>query len=44
MTWVKVCGITTEAALDAAVSAGADAIGLVLIDASPRHLEVARAA
>lgn len=38
MTWVKVCGITDEQALDAAVEAGADAVGFVLIEGSPRKL------
>lgn len=37
MVWVKVCGVTTRAAAEAAVAAGADAIGLVLIE-SPRRI------
>lgn len=43
MTWVKVCGIRCEADLEAAQEAGADAVGLVLADVSPRRvgLEVA---
>lgn len=44
MTWVKVCGITSVEARDAAVGAGADALGFVLVDGSPRKLEVSRAA
>jgi phosphoribosylanthranilate isomerase len=30
MTWVKVCGITDEPALEAAIEGGADAVGFVL--------------
>lgn len=42
---VKICGVTTPDAIDAAVSAGADMIGLVFFPKSPRHLslETARA-
>ena len=36
--FVKICGITTAAALDAAVEAGADAIGFVFAE-SPRRIE-----
>ncbi len=43
MTWVKVCGITTEDARDAAIDAGADALGLVLVASSPRAIDPARA-
>ena len=39
MTWVKVCGITDERALAAAVDGGADAIGFVLTPESPRYLD-----
>jgi len=42
-TRVKICGITREADLDAAVNAGADAIGFVLYDKSPRHVSTERA-
>lgn len=35
---IKICGITTRDALEAAVEAGADAIGFVMSD-SPRQLE-----
>lgn len=44
MTWVKVCGITDEKALDAAVDGGADAVGFVLFPGSPRFLSLDRAA
>ena len=43
MTWVKTCGMRTWADVDAAVTAGADAIGLVLIEASPRALTIEQA-
>jgi phosphoribosylanthranilate isomerase len=43
-TRIKICGLTREADVDAAVEAGADAIGFVLYDKSPRHVTVARAA
>lgn len=36
--FVKICGVTDEAALDAAVEAGADAIGFVFHGASPRNV------
>jgi phosphoribosylanthranilate isomerase len=42
-TRIKICGLTREADVDAAVDAGADAIGLVLYDRSPRHVSLARA-
>ena len=41
--WVKICGLSTESAVDAAVRAGADAIGFVFHAASPRNVEPARA-
>ena len=41
---VKICGITTPEALEAALTAGADAIGFVFHAASPRHVEPAIAA
>lgn len=40
---VKICGVTTPDAIDAAVSAGADMIGLVFFPRSPRHLSLATA-
>lgn len=43
-TRIKICGLTREADVDAAVAAGADAIGFVLYAKSPRAVSVARAA
>jgi phosphoribosylanthranilate isomerase len=43
-TRIKICGLTREADVDAAVAAGADAIGFVLYDKSARHVAPARAA
>jgi phosphoribosylanthranilate isomerase len=43
-TRIKICGLTREADLDAAVEAGADAVGFVLYPKSPRHVPLARAA
>lgn len=40
--WVKICGLTTTAAVDAAVAAGVDAIGFVFAP-SVRRLDPARA-
>lgn len=42
--WVKVCGISKRTDLDAAVEAGADAVGLVLAAGTPRCLTVDQAA
>jgi indole-3-glycerol phosphate synthase len=42
--FVKICGVTDEAALDAAVAAGADAIGFVFHAPSRRNLAPRRAA
>ena len=36
MTWVKVCGLRTAADVEAASKAGADAVGFVLFQESPR--------
>lgn len=41
--WVKICGMTTPAAIDAAIAAGADAVGFVFAP-SVRRLAPARAA
>jgi phosphoribosylanthranilate isomerase len=41
---VKICGITSEEALDAAIAAGADYAGFVFFKRSPRHLSLNRAA
>jgi len=35
---VKICGLNTPAALDAALEAGADLVGFVFFPASPRHI------
>ncbi len=45
MTWVKVCGLSRPAEVEAAVAAGADAVGFVFYDPSPRAVSpsVARA-
>jgi phosphoribosylanthranilate isomerase len=43
-TRIKICGLTREADVDVAVAAGADAIGFVLYDKSPRHVTAERAA
>jgi phosphoribosylanthranilate isomerase len=43
-TRIKMCGFTREADVDAAVQAGADAIGFVLYPPSPRNVSIARAA
>jgi phosphoribosylanthranilate isomerase len=43
-TRVKICGLTREHEVDAAVEAGADAIGLVLYPKSPRFVGPQRAA
>jgi phosphoribosylanthranilate isomerase len=43
-TRIKICGLTREPDVDAAVEAGADAIGFVLYAKSPRHVDVPRAA
>jgi phosphoribosylanthranilate isomerase len=43
-TRIKICGLTREQDVDAAVAAGADAIGFVLYDKSPRHVTPERAA
>jgi phosphoribosylanthranilate isomerase len=43
-TRIKMCGFTREADVQAAVQAGADAIGFVLYPPSPRHVSIERAA
>ena len=43
-TRVKICGLTREADVDAAVEAGADAVGFVLWPRSPRAVSAERAA
>jgi phosphoribosylanthranilate isomerase len=44
MTRIKICGITREQDLHAAAGSGADAIGLVFYEKSPRHVDVQQAA
>jgi len=44
MTAVKICGLTDEAAVAAAVEAGADFIGAVFFPPSPRHIGPEQAA
>lgn len=43
-TRIKICGLTREADVEAAVDAGADAIGFVLYPKSPRFVGTSRAA
>ena len=43
-TRIKICGLTREQDVDAAVAAGADAIGFVMYAPSPRHVTLERAA
>src|SRR5690606_20358736 len=42
--YVKICGLTCVTAADAAIAAGADAIGVVMNRTSPRRLEFSAAA
>ena len=41
---VKICGLATEAGLDAALACGADMAGFVFFDRSPRHISLELAA
>jgi len=43
-TRIKICGLTREADVDEAIAAGADALGFVLYEKSPRHVTLGRAA
>ncbi|MDO9277639.1 MAG: phosphoribosylanthranilate isomerase [Polaromonas sp.] len=43
-TRIKICGLTREEDVDAAVAAGADAVGFVLYEPSARYVSAARAA
>jgi phosphoribosylanthranilate isomerase len=43
-TQIKICGLSDEAAIDAAAKAGASHIGLVHFDKSPRHVPLEQAA
>lgn len=38
-TWIKICGLRDHAAVEAAVAAGADALGFVCDRSSPRYVE-----
>lgn len=38
--WIKICGMRTGEAIAAAAEAGADAVGFVFFDASPRNVSV----
>lgn len=42
-TRIKICGLTREADVRAAAEAGADAVGFVFYDRSPRYIEIERA-
>jgi phosphoribosylanthranilate isomerase len=42
--WVKICGLRTADAIAAAATAGAQAVGFVFHEASPRNLDVGEAA
>jgi len=43
-TQIKICGLSTEAAIDAAIENGATHMGLVHFEKSPRHVSLQRAA
>ncbi len=43
-TRIKICGLTREEDVDAAVAAGADAVGFVMYAPSPRYVSAGRAA
>ena len=43
-TRIKICGLTREQDVDAVVEAGADAVGFVLYEKSPRYVTAVRAA
>ncbi len=43
-TRIKICGLTREQDVDAVIAAGADAVGFVLYEKSPRHVTPQRAA
>jgi phosphoribosylanthranilate isomerase len=44
MTLVKICGLSTPETMDAALDAGADFVGLVFFEKSPRNVEPQTAA
>lgn len=39
-TRIKICGVKDVATAEAAVDAGADAVGMVFVDRSPRHVDL----
>lgn len=41
--WIKICGLRTAAAIEVAAAAGANAVGFVFHEASPRNLSLATA-
>ena len=43
MVSVKICGLTREADVEIAVAAGADMIGVVIVDTSPRYVDFDKA-
>jgi len=43
-TRIKICGLTREQDVDAAVNAGVDAVGFVCYQPSPRYVDITRAA
>jgi len=43
VTLVKICGLTREQDVDAAIAAGADMVGFVLVPDTPRYVELDRA-
>jgi phosphoribosylanthranilate isomerase len=43
VTWVKICGMTRQDDVSVALEAGADAVGFVLDEHSPRHLTLREA-
>jgi len=43
VTWVKVCGLSRPAEVEVAVAAGADAVGFVFYEPSPRNVSPALA-
>jgi tryptophan synthase beta chain len=38
--WIKICGMTTRDAIETAAEAGANAVGFVFYEASPRNLSI----
>jgi phosphoribosylanthranilate isomerase len=38
--WIKICGMRTRESIEAAASAGADAVGFVFHEGSPRNLDL----